>query len=141
MPERLVITGIVRLPDDQSPSGITVVAIDRDLPSRERIRGPQALGKTVSDAEGRFTIEADPATVADGEARPRSAPDVGFQAFDRDRLALTVRTVETGGAEVQHNLTIFDVVGRLDVVLYLARPDHAQMSEYERLTDAVAPVI
>jgi hypothetical protein len=139
MPDRVVITGIVRLPDDQSPSGIRVVALDRDLPSRERLRGPQTLGETFCDREGRFTIEADPAVAADGESRPRSAPDVSFAAFYRGE-ALTVRAVETGGVEVQ-DLTIFDVADRLDVVLHLTGPDRGQSSEYERLTEAVAPVI
>lgn len=139
MPDRLVITGIIRLPDDQPPSGIRVVALDRDLPSRERLRGPQELGETFCDREGRFTIEADPATADDGESRPRSAPDVGFAAFDRDE-PLTIRAVEADGFEVQ-DLTIFNVTDRLGVVLHLARPDRDQSSEYEHLTEAVAPVL
>lgn len=140
MPERLVITGSVQPVDDLSASEITIRALDRDLPSLERLRGPQVLGEAACDAEGRFTIEVDAAASAEGEARPRLAPDVGFEAFDRQREALVVRRVEAH-AEVGPDLTIFDVRERLDVVLHLARREREQASEYERLTDALAPVI
>jgi hypothetical protein len=157
MPDPFTITGIVRVADGLEPAGVRVVAYDRDLPSLERRAGPgpQLLGDGISDANGRFTIEVDPARFLEREGDPagglaarspgRPDPDVTFRVFDRADRELALRMVTAAGRDVRPDQVLFNAPSPLDVVLTVqAPPGPGQgdaVSEYESLEARIAPVV
>jgi len=157
MSDSFIITGTLSVPDGVEAADVRVVAYDRDLPSRERRigAGPQLLGDGVVDADGRFTIEVDPARFREGEGDPAAGlvarlaggprPDVTFRVFDRADRELVVRMVTAAGRDVRPEQILFNASSPLEVVLTVeAPPDPGHdgaVSEYETLKARIAPVV
>jgi hypothetical protein len=147
MGQPFTVTGSVRRTDDGRLSGIRVVAYDRDMPSIERMRGPQELSDARVDADGRFTMEFDSDRFTEGEGALRPGrddvrPDLSFRVFAETNRELTIAELLAHGAEVGPDHIAFNATSPVEVVLRVrdSAPQQDESSEYERVVALVTSV-
>jgi hypothetical protein len=156
MPERFTITGTIIYSDGVDRGEATIQAFERDLPSLERRKGreslagtgPQLLGKSTADTNGRFTVEFDAGTFENGEGdpgNPESGLDISFRVFQQDGRELSVSHVEAPGQEAGPSGILFNAVSPFEVRLTVAPPadppPDGNVSEYELLASQIAPIL
>lgn len=142
MGQPFTVTGSLRRVDHDRVEGLRVVAFDRDIPSIERMRGPQHLGEALVDAEGRFRIELDTDHFIDGKgAREQPRPDLSFRVFTESRRELTILELVAEGAQVSPDHIVFNAASPAQVVMRLHDSDAQQegLSEYDGMVALLTP--
>jgi hypothetical protein len=150
MPEQFTISGLIRDSDERASSGVTVRALDKDLPSLERRAGvgPQELGSAVTDREGRFTISFTDERFRRGEAvaatfrrRTRLGPDVTFRISDQQGQELPIRRMTADDRDLSPPHILFNAAPETRVLITVEQRDETPDSEYEYLLAHIVPVL
>jgi hypothetical protein len=150
MPEQFTISGQIRRSDEQLVAGVTVQAFDKDLPSLERRTGagPQELGSTITDREGRFTISFTDEQFRRGEASGsalrrsrRQGPDLVFRACDSQGQELRIDRITVNDLDLPPSRILFNAPSEIQVVIVVEQRNGVVISEYEELLAQLAPVL
>ncbi len=119
--QSLVVQGHVRADDGTSLAGLSVLAIDQDLPSLQR---DEPLGEAVTDKDGFYHIEY----TADQ-----------FSRTEKGSADLQVVALNAQGQEIARSQILFNAPAEATVDL-IVMDDGKGLSEFERLLAVIAPL-
>lgn len=147
---RFMIYGQAQDTASRPSPGLTVRALDRDLPSLERRSGaaPQPLGEALTDEEGRFAITYALDRFSAGESNQRAfdrtrgkRADLSFQVFDPNGQELNIAKIMVQDREFGPTDIIFNVSERFEVTLQVEPRTTEALSEYELILTWIGPII
>lgn len=148
MAEQYLVNGTVSVHANTERQGMSVEALERDLPSVEARHGQRPpVGKARTDAEGKFKIAYELAEFSIGEGMSpfqgvlEAKPDLSFRVFDAAGQQLKIRSVEAMNSSYGPDEIIFNAPAALEVTIIIEAPAAAGTSEYERLVAQIAPVL
>lgn len=134
MPESFGLRGQVRDANGEPLAGVTVVAVDRELPSL-RPFDEQELGRAETDQQGGFSIEY---RGKQFRSVDEGGPDLVVRLFGRGAPGWTVLRLLVDDHEQDPARPTFNVGPECRVEI-IAEPTDDAWSEYERVMAAITP--
>jgi hypothetical protein len=151
MPERFIINGQIKNPNEEPMVGVTIRAIEKDLPSLESLRGtePLELGRATTNSDGYFEIIYTDDLFRRGEAsesetlrlRRKAGPDIIFHVLDAQNQDMEIVRLEVNEVSFDPSKILFNAPAEVRVLLIVKPREEEVLSEYEEFLLQLAPVL